>query len=155
MRESHEQFTAWKVSKYEVFSGPHFSVFSPNTGKYGPEKTPYWDTFHAVILLWNFALLLHFVFENRFYPLFASRTVSLKKREKKKQIFCLPFFKVLLMNWLPIRKLFKELWRVFQFILCHVKILFCWNSISDVSPFDTLSFLVEVIVTILRLALYF
>ena len=22
---------------------------SPNTGKYGPEKTPYLDTFHAVI----------------------------------------------------------------------------------------------------------
>ena len=26
--------------------------FSPNTGKYGPEITPYLDTFHAV-LLWN------------------------------------------------------------------------------------------------------
>ena len=24
------------------------SVFSPNTGKYGPEKTPQLDTFHAV-----------------------------------------------------------------------------------------------------------
>ena len=46
------------MSKYEVFSGPifphsdrirrdteHLSVFSPNTGKYGPEKTPYLDTF--------------------------------------------------------------------------------------------------------------
>ena len=35
-----------KVSKYEVF----WSVFSPNTGKYGPEKTPYFDTFHAMLL---------------------------------------------------------------------------------------------------------
>ena len=26
------------------------SVFSPNTGKYGPEETPYLDTFHAVII---------------------------------------------------------------------------------------------------------
>ena len=26
-----------------------FSVFSPNTGKYGPEKTPHLDTFHAVL----------------------------------------------------------------------------------------------------------
>ena len=26
--------TAWKVSKYGVFSGPHFPVFSPSTGKY-------------------------------------------------------------------------------------------------------------------------
>ena len=29
------------MSKYEVFSGP-------NTGRYGPEKTLYLDTFHAV-----------------------------------------------------------------------------------------------------------
>ena len=43
--------------KYEVFSGPYFLgrteygeiEFSPNVGKYGPEKTPYLDTFHAVI----------------------------------------------------------------------------------------------------------
>ena len=26
-----------------------WSVFSPNTGKYGPGKTPYLDTFHALI----------------------------------------------------------------------------------------------------------
>ena len=29
-------FTAWKVSKYGAFS-------CPNTGKYGPEKTPHLD----------------------------------------------------------------------------------------------------------------
>ena len=40
--------TAWKGSKYGVFFGPYFSVFSPNTGKYEPEKTPYLDTFHAL-----------------------------------------------------------------------------------------------------------
>ena len=27
---------------------PYLAVFSPNVGKYGPEKTPYLDTFHAV-----------------------------------------------------------------------------------------------------------
>ena len=32
---------AWKVSKYGVISGPYFLVF-------GPEITPYFDTFHAV-----------------------------------------------------------------------------------------------------------
>ena len=46
------------MPKYGVFSGPYFSpfelnterygVFSPNAGKYGPEKIPYLDTFHAV-----------------------------------------------------------------------------------------------------------
>ena len=27
-----------------------YSEFSPNAGKYGPEKSPYLDSFHAVIL---------------------------------------------------------------------------------------------------------
>ena len=53
--------TAWKVSKYGVFSDlyvPAFglnterywilSLFSSSVGKYGSEKTPYLDTFHAV-----------------------------------------------------------------------------------------------------------
>ena len=40
-------YTAWKVPKYGVISGPYFPVFSPNTGKYRPEITPYLDTFHA------------------------------------------------------------------------------------------------------------
>ena len=59
-----ETFTASKVSKYGVISGPFFpvfglnirstpylSVFSLNTGKYGPEITPYLDTFHAVAVV--------------------------------------------------------------------------------------------------------
>ena len=50
------------MSKYRVFSGPflpafslntekygYLSIFNPNVGKYGPEKTPFLDTFHAVI----------------------------------------------------------------------------------------------------------
>ena len=40
--------TSWKVSKYGVV---FWSVFSPNTGKYGPEETPYLDHFHAVNLI--------------------------------------------------------------------------------------------------------
>ena len=28
----------------------YLSVFSPKAGKYGPEETPYLDTFHAVII---------------------------------------------------------------------------------------------------------
>ena len=46
------------MSKYGVIFGPHFpafgltteryEVFNPNAGKYGPEITPYMDTFHAV-----------------------------------------------------------------------------------------------------------
>ena len=44
--------TAWNGSNYGVISGPYFPVFGQNTEiylrKYGPEITPYLDTFHAV-----------------------------------------------------------------------------------------------------------
>ena len=41
--------TAFCVKTVQIrsFSGPYFPVFSPNTGKYGSEKTPYLDTFHT------------------------------------------------------------------------------------------------------------
>ena len=40
--------TARKMPIYGVFSGPYFPVFGLNTGKYGPEKTPYLEIFCAV-----------------------------------------------------------------------------------------------------------
>ena len=53
---------AWKASKYGVFSGPYFPVFNPNTGKYGPEITPYLDTFHAVMvyMVYSFTISRNF-----------------------------------------------------------------------------------------------
>ena len=42
----HTNYTAWKVS---------ISVFIPNTAKYGPEKTPYLEIFHAVLQFINSA----------------------------------------------------------------------------------------------------
>ena len=39
----------WKVSKYKVISGSYFPVFTPSAGKYGPEITPYFDTYHVVL----------------------------------------------------------------------------------------------------------
>ena len=48
--------TMWKVSKYRVFYGAYFYVFGlnkvfiPNAGKYGPEKTPYFDFFTQWLL---------------------------------------------------------------------------------------------------------
>ena len=46
---NHKWITTWEVSKYGFISGPYFPVFSPNIGKYGPEITPYFDTFGTVI----------------------------------------------------------------------------------------------------------
>ena len=34
-----------KSVQIRSFFGPYFLVFSPNTGKYGPEKTPYFGHF--------------------------------------------------------------------------------------------------------------
>ena len=37
----------------------HLSVFSPNAWKYGPEKTPYLDTFHVVSCkLWRINMIM-------------------------------------------------------------------------------------------------
>ena len=76
--------TAWKVSKYEVFCGPYFSVFSPNTEKYGPEKKSVFGHFsrHEIETLFvevqvSLSILIHvkeacgrisfnFIFENIF-----------------------------------------------------------------------------------------
>ena len=46
-----ESYTARKVSKEGVISGPYFPAFGLNTEKYGPEITPYLDSFHAVLIL--------------------------------------------------------------------------------------------------------
>ena len=37
--------TASKVPRYGVISGPYFPVFGLNTGKYGPQTTPYLSTY--------------------------------------------------------------------------------------------------------------
>ena len=36
---------------------PYISIFSPNTGEYKPEKTPYLDTFHAMQIFYKFLLI--------------------------------------------------------------------------------------------------
>ena len=44
-----------------VISDPYFPVFSPNTGKYGPEITPFLDTFHVVYItgrVWRLLIIL-------------------------------------------------------------------------------------------------
>ena len=41
------------MSIYGIIFGPRFPVFGLNTGKYGPEITPYMDTFHALVYKWD------------------------------------------------------------------------------------------------------
>ena len=54
-----QQKLNWSITKNEILEAKrsyfenldiqYLSVFSPNGGKYGPEKTPYLDTFQAVL----------------------------------------------------------------------------------------------------------
>ena len=44
----HHYHCVKKCPNKEFLSGSYFPVFRPNTGKYGPEKTPYLDNFHTV-----------------------------------------------------------------------------------------------------------
>ena len=39
----------WKNSFLEKFERTSFTEYLQNTGKYGPEKTPYLDTLYAVV----------------------------------------------------------------------------------------------------------
>ena len=45
---SSEYIYCVKSVHYGIIFGPYFPVFGLNTGEYGPEITPYLDTFHAV-----------------------------------------------------------------------------------------------------------
>ena len=63
------------MSKYGVFSGPYFPVFSPNAGKYGPEKSPDLGTFHTV----NFILHETVLCDDRNPPWFNNKIKSLMR----------------------------------------------------------------------------
>ena len=75
------QSTTWKVSKYGVISGPCFSVFGLNTGKYEPEVTPYLDTFtqwmDAITWPWNH----NFWFQN--HEIILHQRITWRKEKKK------------------------------------------------------------------------
>ena len=52
-------YTAWKVSKYGVLSGPHFPVFISSNGKHGLEKnSPLGHFSHSVTKkgLWDMTI---------------------------------------------------------------------------------------------------
>ena len=51
----------WRDTKY-------LSVFSPNAGKYGPENTPYLDTFHTALVWVNICNNNHYLIRNSQVP---------------------------------------------------------------------------------------
>ena len=49
MKYFHHFLHCVKSVQIRSFSGPYFRVFGLDTAKYGPEKTPYLDTFHVLL----------------------------------------------------------------------------------------------------------
>ena len=73
-RKIHRLTKSYSVKSAQIrsFPGPYFPAFGLNTGKYGPEKTPYLDIFHAVSLNWEIKKLFYDVKKSVFkvWPLF-------------------------------------------------------------------------------------
>ena len=61
---------------------PNTELFNPNTGKYGPEITPYVDTFHAVCYFYKFR------YSMVFYQVI--KKINLKLPSKRKDIYAKP-----------------------------------------------------------------
>ena len=102
-----QRFTGW------------ISVFSPNTGKYGPEKTPNLDTFHTV--LWNQLIALRDYWRNYI------NKHKLISWESNSWVFTMVFKDAV--HWNISRKYrFKFYPRFAKF---HVKVL--WEKIKDCS----------------------
>ena len=51
------EFFLVRIFPHSHWTRSYLSVFSPNVGKYGPEKSPYLDTFHAVMASTNIYLI--------------------------------------------------------------------------------------------------
>ena len=73
---TYQYFILLLYNFYNRNSDYYLSVFSPNTGKYGPEITPYLDTFYTVISkssskkikVKTFAMSHHFLYQARRFP---------------------------------------------------------------------------------------
>ena len=65
----------------------YLSVFSPNVGKYRPEKTPYLGTFHAVALKTN---MFHSIINNN--RIFCSIELSLREKCPNTELFLVRIF---------------------------------------------------------------
>ena len=63
------------MSKYRDFSGLYFAVFGLNTGKYGPEKTLYLDTFHAVYGS-SYHIVPAYVMSDKFHLFYKKQTMT-------------------------------------------------------------------------------
>ena len=69
----------------------YFSVFSLNAGKYGPEKTPYLDTFHIVSETISFSSFVKILLTTSVYISFLILNISVANLSKAHhKLFVLP-----------------------------------------------------------------
>ena len=118
----------------------YLSVFSPNAVKYGPEKTPYLDIFHAVLVFTNWCKCLNtslplllilpltiafkklgriylFLSMNHFFPLFIRSFF----------FFRLFFHKIVTRIFVDTAKVIWEVGQCFRPKFCNVNIINCYR----------------------------
>ena len=107
------------MSKYGVSSGPYFpafglsteryGVFSPHAGKYRPEKTPYLNTFHAVLSRKNSEIISTMVKQLKL-SVKESRNILTQQRELPKHAVSFIFCKIYLKKKLHLDRSFSQCW---------------------------------------------
>ena len=124
--------------KYRVFSGPYFptfwlntarySVFSQNGRKYEPEKTPYLDTFHAVISIKSYVCTLKgcfcFYYCSSFWSFHYKLTSKIKRwvRNVPLKMNCM---ETVSWYWIPFLKIFQFLWTTWSNHVFSVILILC------------------------------
>ena len=120
------------------FITSYLSVFSPNAGKCGPEKTSYWDTFHDIIKkLYHMTMTI-----SRYWEIISNKTKNLFRTWKIKQR------KLLLSNkdlktWIFVKNTMDVLYKLYKWyqivqrvsfrrgISYFIKIIPCTSMLSQ------------------------
>ena len=114
-----------KSIQIRSFSGPYFPVFSPNTGKYGPEKLSIW----TLLTQWKLILYVIEKKEERFrlylllyFSLFV--TIALKSNVVN---FCISALLVFFKNLAVIQLSWSHFWHQFS-----MKVLFFFVRVQEI-----------------------
>ena len=115
------------MSKYGVFSGPYFPVFRLNTGKHGPGKIPYLDTFHAMLMVMKYYKTFFFWMSKVW------KFQNLKEKVLKSTFLSSYGFKTAKTKWL-----FQKVLQNYYDIVTKPEDIYCWyfvGTISKSAPF--------------------
>ena len=110
------------MSKYGAFSGPYFPVFRLNTGKHGPGKIPYLDTFHAMLMVMKYYKTFFFWMSKVW------KFQNLKEKVLKSTFLSSYGFKTAKTKWL-----FQKVLQNYYDIVTKPEDIYCWYFVGTIS----------------------